>query len=266
MNLLHAPELILDCGAIATISCVAPGYNRSVYQDCSKCFLRGMSLLHAPELILDCGAIATTSCVAPGHNRSVCQDRSKCFLRGMNLLHAPELISDCGAIATTSCVAPGHNRSVCQDRSKCFLRGMNLLHASELISDCGAVATMRSIAPCDDAVTSGAPQCKGTPCCSDACLKGKSSEVVSFVKAGCLKRLHWIQQHLPVCSDQPQEALQEGLLGKHLQVPNFGGLWQWKCLSATTRQGYIYFHHPSQDFRRKNHLMIISSKDSPGKI
>ena len=88
LNLLHTPELILNCRTVTTSQCKTSRNDGSICQNHSKCTLCGLNLLHNPELISNCQTVTTTACTTPSNDGSICQNRSKCTLCGLNLLHA----------------------------------------------------------------------------------------------------------------------------------------------------------------------------------
>ena len=92
---LYRLEQILHCGAVTTISWIAPGNNGSIVQNGSKCNSCGLNLPHIPKLPLNCRAVTTRFWIAPGHNGSIRQDGCKCiFFCGLNLLYS-HLTLDC---------------------------------------------------------------------------------------------------------------------------------------------------------------------------
>ena len=52
--------------AVATINRVAPGNNRSVFQNRRKSMICGLNLLHTLKFLLDCTAVTTTIYITPG--------------------------------------------------------------------------------------------------------------------------------------------------------------------------------------------------------
>ena len=55
--------------------------------------------------------------------------------------------------------------------------------------------------------------------------------------------LSTIIQDARICSDKPWEALPKKRLCEILQVPYFGGLWNWKALTASTGQSHSELKH-----------------------
>ena len=144
---LYRLEQILHCGAVTTISWIAPGNNGSIVQNGSKCNSCGLNLPHIPKLPLNCRAVTTMSWSAPGNNGSIVQDGSKCSNCGLHLPHIPELLLHCRAVTTISWIAPGNNGSIVQNGSKCNNCGLHLPHIPKLPLNCRAVTTISWIAP-----------------------------------------------------------------------------------------------------------------------
>ena len=144
-----------------------------------------------------------------------------------------------------------HDWPISQDRSKCAMICLKLLDTLQLILDFRAVTTKVLIAPCDNSVTSMAKQCKSScyhfqsPCCRQLCLLHNSGQIVSIFKSRGLQRQGRIQRAM-VCSHKPQEATLKGLLCQNPQVPYFGGLRNWKLLTATAWQSYSNLKHISR--------------------
>ena len=84
---LNKPELISNCWAVTAKVFIAPGNDRSISQNRSKCHMGGLNLLYAPELISNCWAVTTTVLIAPGNHWPIRQNCSKCPLCSLNLLH-----------------------------------------------------------------------------------------------------------------------------------------------------------------------------------
>ena len=66
MNLLHLPELILDCTAVATITWTPPCHNASVSKKRRESKGRGSDLLDVPQLLSNPTAVAPKYPIAPG--------------------------------------------------------------------------------------------------------------------------------------------------------------------------------------------------------
>ena len=65
---LKTHQQILDLRAVAATIWFAPGDNKAIFQDGSKCFICGLNLPHILQLILDCEAVTAIICLAPGDN------------------------------------------------------------------------------------------------------------------------------------------------------------------------------------------------------
>ena len=99
----------MDSCAVTTIIWMAPGNNRSICKNCSKCTIRALNMLHTPELILHMRTVTSTRRIAPGNNGSICKDCSKCQICCLNMLHTLQLILNMRAVPTRPCFAPGND-------------------------------------------------------------------------------------------------------------------------------------------------------------
>ena len=111
LNLPHTLQPILDCRAVTATMWIAPGDNRAIVHDGSKCIVCGLNLLHTLQLILDCRAVTALAWTAPGDNRVISQDGSKCIACGLNLLHTLQLILDRRAVTATRLDGPRRQQS-----------------------------------------------------------------------------------------------------------------------------------------------------------
>ena len=110
---------------------------------------------------------------------------------------------------------------------------MNLPNILELIPDSGAVAPRVRTAPCDD-TTSRAPQGHDTLGCSYFGLLCHSSNAVSILQPGILKRFCGIQKS-PIRGSKPEESLPQRLLRRLFQIQN--GAIHWKRQRRTPAAG-----------------------------
>ena len=187
-------------------------------------------------------AVTTTIWITPSHHWSFRQNGGKCTLSCLNLLDTLEVFLDFRAVTTTISIAPSHHWSFRQDGGKCEVSCLNLLDTLELILDFRAVTTTMWRTPCDNPVTFTAKQCESESCCGNLRLYGNGCQAVSIFKSCSLQRQCRVH-HVMVCSHKPQEAKLKLFLRLNPQVPYFGGLWNWKLLTATAWQSYIDLTH-----------------------